>query len=904
MAENSKKDLLKVLATLEKRRAKRMEGIKGLSGRRSDILTAGGQGRYVRHRPAGDKQNVDIAVLPTIKAAIMRSPGKKVKIRRDDFREKIRRRRVSGLICVVFDVSSSMLGEGRAVAAKRLLQELLLDIYQKRDKIALITVYGEKANIVMNFTQNVDLAKQKIEEITFGGTTPLGSGVKVGHDVLRKAHQRERASIPVLILVTDGGANTSISSHRDPQSELNTLFAEVKEAGIFPVAVDVSGADKNLKKLASKNDWEYIAVEKGLEDVLFTDYSIVEDLRDHLLIGMLDRNLGGFLAKNVDEDDMNRFLEDIDSMGLDVEVVRDCQFNCPLGDEEGLCRECFLKKECGQELAVKIMKSPIVRMKPDTTTRELSGEIYVRYLLKPGVLTKARHGFLFIENIDKLPAKTAQALSESLTKHRNLVKSGDFELSHPLDFSFFGSISSENRPLHPSLHKHFYGIYDSFGSDPLIGQIRSMRFRKDFETDPTIYYRRIEQKRKDLLTRLNLARQNYKAIKVESTWHQLIQHSVSDLSPPEGSPEAELRSFKFVSNLAKAIAAFKNHRLANREDVVDSISSFSLVSNYLLKDYHHVDPKQLRLGIAQETQRVIESMLLPLINPHVGHLLLVQNNPESLENALEKLRKGNLSIQVLEGCQVNCDPSNGQELCSVCKKMLELEQSKIIEKEMPIIVIDENTTKEELMGGLYIKHIIKPGILARAHRGILVIKDIEKLDKEVADVLAYTLESGLNLLEREGEVLSHPVDITVIATTEDIDSIEPHLLEQFSMSLKPRSSNLSSVIERAYEGFREEHLHLKKDIMELIEEARDMLQKVDFTASELDFIVRVCGELGTLGNNVEGNIVETAITLAALKGHSTVSTEDTQTALGVALHMLGVAPEETEDYTAAERERV
>ena len=141
MVESRQKDLLKVLEAIAKRRAKRVSTTAGVSGRRNEILTSAGQGRYVKYRQAADGRVSDIAVLPTIKAAIMRSPGKKkVKIKREDFREKIRRKKTSSLICLVMDASSSMLSEGKAATAKAIIHELLLDVYQKRDRLALVLV--------------------------------------------------------------------------------------------------------------------------------------------------------------------------------------------------------------------------------------------------------------------------------------------------------------------------------------------------------------------------------------------------------------------------------------------------------------------------------------------------------------------------------------------------------------------------------------------------------------------------------------------------------------------------------------------------------------------------------------------------------------------------------------------
>jgi magnesium chelatase subunit I len=62
------------------------------------------------------------------------------------------------------------------------------------------------------------------------------------------------------------------------------------------------------------------------------------------------------------------------------------------------------------------------------------------------------------------------------------------------------------------------------------------------------------------------------------------------------------------------------------------------------------------------------------------------------------------------------------------------------------------------------RKVIKPGLLAAAHRGILYMDEVNLLDDHVVDVLLDSAAMGVNTIEREGISLSHPARFTLIGT--------------------------------------------------------------------------------------------------------------------------------------------
>jgi magnesium chelatase subunit D len=129
-----------------------------------------------------------------------------------DFRVKIRRARTGNLILFVVDASGSMGARKRMVAVKGAILSLLLDAYQKRDRVGLITFRGQRAEILVPPTNSVELAERCLRRMPTGGRTPLAAGLELAHQTLHTYLLRDSSLAPWLVLVTDGRANVGRSS--------------------------------------------------------------------------------------------------------------------------------------------------------------------------------------------------------------------------------------------------------------------------------------------------------------------------------------------------------------------------------------------------------------------------------------------------------------------------------------------------------------------------------------------------------------------------------------------------------------------------------------------------------------------------------------------------------------------
>ncbi|MFE7523322.1 putative cobaltochelatase [Streptomyces halstedii] len=180
----------------------------GAAGRRSRARTEHGRTTGAR-RPEGALTKLHLAATVQAAAPHQRARGRSGRglvVRRDDLRQATREGREGNLVLFVVDASGSMAARQRMGAVKGAVLSLLLDAYQRRDKVGLVTFRGKEAEVALPPTSSVDAAAARLESLPTGGRTPLAAGLLKAHDVLRVERMRDPSRRPLLVVVTDGRA--------------------------------------------------------------------------------------------------------------------------------------------------------------------------------------------------------------------------------------------------------------------------------------------------------------------------------------------------------------------------------------------------------------------------------------------------------------------------------------------------------------------------------------------------------------------------------------------------------------------------------------------------------------------------------------------------------------------------
>ncbi|MDO8886224.1 putative cobaltochelatase [Candidatus Oleimmundimicrobium sp.] len=237
-------------------------------GRRAKSVTESKSGRYVRSVIPKDK-TTDIAFDATIRAAAIRNGGKKngeagLKIEKSDLRQKVREKKVGSAMLFVTDASGSMGAKERMVAAKGAVLSLLVDAYQRRDKVGLITFRGKGAELLLPLTDNVENAQNYLKKLPTGGKTPLAHGLTLALETFEKELAKNKKTLPLMVLITDGKANVSINE-KNAVEEAREIAERIAEAKIKSLVIDTENDFLNLglaKDLANACGGEYIKLEE------------------------------------------------------------------------------------------------------------------------------------------------------------------------------------------------------------------------------------------------------------------------------------------------------------------------------------------------------------------------------------------------------------------------------------------------------------------------------------------------------------------------------------------------------------------------------------------------------------------------------------------------------------------
>jgi magnesium chelatase subunit D len=233
----------------------------GESGRRSRAITAAGR-RVGAERPVNRHGAIHLTETLLAAAPHQQARGRTsglLRFRGEDLRVAVREGQESNLVLFCVDASGSMAARRRMEQVKTAILSLLLDAYQRRDKVGLVTFRGARAELALPPTGSVDIAAKRLRDLPAGGRTPLAEGLLEAARVLELERVRDPRRRPLLVVVTDGRA----TSGPDAVARSRGAAAHLAARGIATVVVDCEDGPLRLGLavgLASALAAEYVPV--------------------------------------------------------------------------------------------------------------------------------------------------------------------------------------------------------------------------------------------------------------------------------------------------------------------------------------------------------------------------------------------------------------------------------------------------------------------------------------------------------------------------------------------------------------------------------------------------------------------------------------------------------------------
>ncbi len=103
-----------------------------------------------------------------------------------------------------------------------------------------------------------------------------------------------------------------------------------------------------------------------------------------------------------------------------------------------------------------------------------------------------------------------------------------------------------------------------------------------------------------------------------------------------------------------------------------------------------------------------------------------------------------------------------------------------------------SASEEQLVGSLDLEAALqdgevrfRPGLLARAHGGVLYVDEVNLLPDALVDQLLDVCASGINHIERDGISHTHAAEITLVGTMNPEEGeLRPQLLDRFGLFVR------------------------------------------------------------------------------------------------------------------------
>jgi len=216
--------------------------------------------------------------------------------------------------------------------------------------------------------------------------------------------------------------------------------------------------------------------------------------------------------------------------------------------------------------------------------------------------------------------------------------------------------------------------------------------------------------------------------------------------------------------------------------------------------------------------------------------------------------------------------------------------------ELPI-----GATEDRVVGSLDLQkvlrdgeHAFSPGLLARAHGGVLYVDEVNLLHDHLVDVLLDAAAMGRVHVERDGISHSHDARFILIGTMNPEEGeLRPQLLDRFGLTVDVAASRdvdvrVEVIRQRlAYEAdpqeFAGRYATTDTELANRVATARALLDSVVLPDNELRRIAALCAAFDVDGMRADLVVARTAVAHAAWRGDVTVGEEDIRVAAELAL---------------------
>lgn len=219
----------------------------------------------------------------------------------------------------------------------------------------------------------------------------------------------------------------------------------------------------------------------------------------------------------------------------------------------------------------------------------------------------------------------------------------------------------------------------------------------------------------------------------------------------------------------------------------------------------------------------------------------------------------------------------------------------------PFVTLPLAASLEQLVGTLNVEAVLvegqlrlAPGLVARAHNGVLYVDEVNLLPDALVDALLDVAASGINTVERDGISQQHAARFALVGTMNPEEGeLRPQLLDRFGLSValgNPLDPQQRLEILRTRLAFDEDpqaltalHAVQLAPLAATVVAARAALPSLAWPDNVLQHAAALALAAGVDGMRADLVMLRAARALAALEGRNSVTPQDVDAVAELAL---------------------
>jgi magnesium chelatase subunit D len=292
------------------------------------------------------------------------------------------------------------------------------------------------------------------------------------------------------------------------------------------------------------------------------------------------------------------------------------------------------------------------------------------------------------------------------------------------------------------------------------------------------------------------------------------------------------------------------------------------------------------------------ALVLSVIDPGIGGVLVRGQKGTAKSTLVRALTRILPPIDVIAGDRFATDPAEPNPLSpdGPFGPDTPVETRPVRLVELPV-----GATEDRVAGSIDLQQALsdgavhfEPGLLAKAHRGILYVDEVNLLHDHLVDLLLDAAAMGAVTVERDGISVAHSAKFVLVGTMNPEEGeLRPQLLDRFGLTVEvaaPRDpAQRAEVVRRRLlfdadpQAFRTQYANAEERLRIRIEHAQSILARVQLTDVVLLKIAEVCSAAGVDGMRADIVMARAAAAHAAWHDRDEPNFEDLRAAARLAL---------------------